>query len=307
VTPYAEALEEQIRLARWCDTQHAASLALEYSGPKGFGTRKSDGRAVDALDVLSRWKEALTEATPFYWSPTMCDLVVAAESGLRGMVLEEALFPAFAGYCHFARRPVLTELPEEWQSATAGDCEMAGVAWYPTTDSVSKRRLVTFTTFDSVTGERRAIPTSMLPWFLGDSLETTVGLCVRVGMGAHADRLAQKLRLIGSMLLLLDQTIAVATPRRVDRAAARRAEREKWTAEPIVRVVELRRRVSSASSDGEHGDVDWSCRWIVRGHWRQQWCPAAREHRPIWITPYVKGPEEKPLKPPRATVFAVVR
>jgi hypothetical protein len=55
------------------------------------------------------------------------------------------------------------------------------------------------------------------------------------------------------------------------------------------------------------GPREWSCRWLVRGHWRQQWCPGRREHRPIWITPYVRGPGDKPFKAPSAKVFAVVR
>jgi hypothetical protein len=41
--------------------------------------------------------------------------------------------------------------------------------------------------------------------------------------------------------------------------------------------------------------VDWSHRWIVQGHWRNQWYARAGEHRPKWIDPYPKGPEDKPL------------
>ena len=54
--------------------------------------------------------------------------------------------------------------------------------------------------------------------------------------------------------------------------------------------------------------MDWSCRWLVRGHWRQQPCGAGHaERRPTWILPHLKGPERKPLKAPGAMVFAVVR
>lgn len=65
-----------------------------------------------------------------------------------------------------------------------------------------------------------------------------------------------------------------------------------------ISVVTLRRRASGASP-GE-SQVEWHHRWIVRGHWRQQ--PYKDKDtggiytKPIWIAPYVKGPEDKPLK-----------
>jgi hypothetical protein len=91
-----------------------------------------------------------------------------------------------------------------------------------------------------------------------------------------------------------------------------RAERRRWSREhgqepmKIVNVVTLRRR-GSAPSDGGEVAVDWTCRWFVRGHWRRQWYPVTKDHHPVWIAPYVKGPEDKPIKVPAPTVFAVVR
>jgi hypothetical protein len=62
-----------------------------------------------------------------------------------------------------------------------------------------------------------------------------------------------------------------------------------------VTVIELRRREGVPHPEGE--GVDWQHRWIVRGHWRKQPCKVEGEwsHRVIWIDPYVKGPEDKPL------------
>jgi hypothetical protein len=39
-------------------------------------------------------------------------------------------------------------------------------------------------------------------------------------------------------------------------------------------------------------DVDWSCRWWVRGHWRHL------KNKKIWIKAYVKGPAGKPWREP---------
>lgn len=41
--------------------------------------------------------------------------------------------------------------------------------------------------------------------------------------------------------------------------------------------------------------TEWNHRWIVRGHWRNQWYPSTQVHRPKYVPSYVKGPEDKPL------------
>ena len=41
--------------------------------------------------------------------------------------------------------------------------------------------------------------------------------------------------------------------------------------------------------------VNWTHRWLVDGFWRSQWFPSLGRHRQIWISPYVKGPEDLPL------------
>jgi hypothetical protein len=41
---------------------------------------------------------------------------------------------------------------------------------------------------------------------------------------------------------------------------------------------------------------EYTCRWPVRGHWRQQWYPSVQDHRPIWINQHIKGPDDAPLR-----------
>lgn len=98
-----------------------------------------------------------------------------------------------------------------------------------------------------------------------------------------------------TLWLLLRQRIAVKHVERADRASRRRADREGRQEPPSVTVIELRRPVDSGASEGAHHDVDWSHRWMVGGHWRNQFHPSDGSHVPTWIAPYVKGPEDKPL------------
>jgi hypothetical protein len=90
-----------------------------------------------------------------------------------------------------------------------------------------------------------------------------------------------------------------------ERAERRRAEREKRKL-PDVRIVYLRRPQRHVTA-GEHGHVDYSCQFFVQGHWRDQWYPSLQIHKPTYIGAYIKGPPDKPLKPPRETIYYSVR
>ena len=109
-----------------------------------------------------------------------------------------------------------------------------------------------------------------------------------------------------SFLSFISQRLLSAVGVAPDRATRRRAGLRPEHV-PLIRVVELRAKRASSLASSDHEPRDWSCRWMVRGHWRNQPYPKEDVVRPKWIAPYVKGPDEAPLKPPRATVFAVVR
>lgn len=74
---------------------------------------------------------------------------------------------------------------------------------------------------------------------------------------------------------------------------------------PDVRIVTLRKKEHNQS--GDNGSVDWQHQWIVSGHWRKQWYPSTESHKPLYIQPYLKGPEDKPFMPIRKVIYKVVR
>jgi hypothetical protein len=101
-----------------------------------------------------------------------------------------------------------------------------------------------------------------------------------------------------------------------------RARVRKHLAGTGVTVITLRRVAhSSEASPGQH-EVDWSCRWVVQGHYRHidgaERHPGApldsdrREcavcaHRLAWIPAHVKGPDGKPVKTSVDTVYRLSR
>ena len=103
-------------------------------------------------------------------------------------------------------------------------------------------------------------------------------------------------RFIAALASLLD-TAALVETREIPmpRHVARREQRE--GREPSrVKIVLLRRPAESHAGNGQENRRDWSHRWIVSAHWRNQACgPGRRSRRLTLIGPYVKGPEDKPV------------
>ena len=94
--------------------------------------------------------------------------------------------------------------------------------------------------------------------------------------------------------LLMQQTLAWTESARADRPERRRWVRAGHPPPPDIKVVKLRKMAKAPEHDQEQL-VDWSHRWLVSGHWRQQYYPGTGTHRPLWISPHVKGPENRPL------------
>jgi hypothetical protein len=108
-------------------------------------------------------------------------------------------------------------------------------------------------------------------------------------------------RIAVALFRLLGQTIVEVREDRPDRPTARRATRKHLR--PEVRTIRLRRK-DYVGDDVGGGGVEWQHSWIVRGHWAWRACgeehplaePYEKGHRArVYIAPYVKGPEGKPL------------
>jgi hypothetical protein len=112
-------------------------------------------------------------------------------------------------------------------------------------------------------------------------------------------------KLLSTFWALASQKITIETRERpYSRQVERQAARQNKVL-PDVRVIRLREPEMHGSRQRE-GGVEYSHRWLVGAHWRNQWYPSKAQHAPKLIEAYVKGPEDKPLKV-RETVRALVR
>jgi hypothetical protein len=287
---YSEALEQQVGLLRWLDA----------------GARTAPHLSTSELKYITR--TTLAEGHPVYVALPICQVLDVASRGIPRLVLQESDVPLMNGFVWFAR-PLAMPAPPHDIAAAEG---MRAFSWMryrtnPGFDGV----VVVF--WVAVPNQSRPWPTSVLYWDFGSSWEDFKPhpSMAHADDPAAAETLLTCRRYVAALFSFMAQRILVAPARQAERAARKRLEREGWQHEPLIRVVELRRKErlpnDSSAAVARTDATEWSCQWVVRGHWRQQYYPSLHRNQPIWITPYVKGPEDKPLKPPRATVFAVVR
>jgi len=133
------------------------------------------------------------------------------------------------------------------------------------------------------------VPFHITPWHFGQTFEGNELDVIGEPTGA-----ADWWRMLQTTFRLMTQRISVKHHERLARSGRRVARAEGMASEPEVVVIRLRRE------QGEHheptnGEGHYSHRWIVGGHWRNQPYRSEGIHRQIWISPYVKGPEDKPL------------
>lgn len=118
-------------------------------------------------------------------------------------------------------------------------------------------------------------------------------------------------RYLHAFWLMLNQTLTRTEDEYARKTAVKHAKRVGLPGR--VTVVDLRRMEGSRAVNETL--VEWSRRWIVRGHWAWRKCgpehPFAQEYDKgfrcrVWIGMYEKGPEDKPLVVPEK-VFNVRR
>lgn len=304
---YAEALERQVALYRLMQSAKGAELLRRIFGDRiARSVRQSATHIASSPGEGVSWVREmlitmLREAEPFWWSSELTAAAAEMAASMPSWTLTEADAPAFAGFFWFASPVALPDYIDKPGNS------LRAIAWHPMTDKHSGRLCVQFAyLMDTGMSNYPALPGVAWGWPVGATLEAAEAEAVTNAQ--NRPRVRAMCRFTAACWALLAQQLYLAPRERADRATARRLKREGWEPEPLIRVVQLRRVVHPQAQTGDPEPVAWSCRWIVRGHWRQQpYGPGHAQRRPTWITPYVKGPEEQPLKTPRATIFAVRR
>lgn len=262
-------------------------------------------------------REALVKAELFYVSDEMSAVAVHAGQTMPDQVPMRQEFPAEYGFIVWDgplvdEETTATMLGAHPQAGLFASCH--ALSWFITEltneeDAVVDAAFLTFwvrpegRTYPPLIPYHSAVFDLSLP-IRGSALADNEG-----GNEAAGGWIAQFDMTAYTTMVLMGQSVATLESHRPERAERRRAARAGLET-PDVTVVQLRRH---ARAEGQPDDADddntedsteagqdpaasaRTHRWVVRGHWRQQWYPSLNDHRAIWIHGYVKGPEDKPL------------
>lgn len=315
---YSEALEQRAALLHWLtNTPEGKGWFRDVVNNLG----PHDRPAVNTKTLENHFRPAtiasLFYGDPFYWAGAPLELVKTAAPVIPDWTLTAESVPCAYGFVWFAS-PV--PLPES-AGADGGDrhnAPLRAMSWANIVDHdgslfmpmtpdarvVDGERL-RFVFYLHVDGAAIPAPMTMADWHVGRPLSTVMqAIYGQVLDNTKAHRMLWKLRYAATCFSFLHERLVVQSRERADRATRRRLQLA--PDQPAdVRVITLRRREYQPREGGEHHDIEWSCQWIVRGHWHRY---RTRDGlQPRWVSPYIKGPEDRPLKRPRAEIFAVVR
>lgn len=224
---------------------------------------------------------ALRHAVPFMWTHEIRMLALAYN--LPPHIIGPAAFPHAVSW--WTWETSIGNTPDYHVDghliARAGEMRAAGL-------SIGGDGWVCFE-FGSVgLDHRTSQPTVKLMWYMPDGTKSTE-------LRSHGV-------MLGMAAFLNSHAVEVTKKRPGDTDTRWRGRR---IGDPSsLNVVTLRSTVREAVAVERGEGPVWKQRWLVRGHLRAQWYPSLQSHRVVWIAPYLKGPEDAPVKVP---IYRVAR
>lgn len=268
------------------------------------------------------WKldyEMLRVSTPFSWGHDSTQAVFAACDAVPDdTILSHWNLPVIAAWWHFERPlPVMANLSsDEIPCYTRALC----LEWIDDRFIVSS-----WTDWTDGRSTREILPAQVWCWNRGETLKEmnhriTLEHTAMYGPGGefeHAPQMGGESflgaantlsRFILAGLAWMSQKLLVQTDGPIERHVRKDHVRRTGQTPPAVKVIQLRKIEHAKGEASGEKKVDWQCRWLVGGHWRNQVCgPKRGDHRLTYILPYLKGPDDKPLKAPVQHVYEVNR
>jgi hypothetical protein len=307
VNGWKDAYESQVDVWKWLRSPYGRAWHdARYRADASTLVREETKTMLGQLFSLE--EDTLLYAPPYYVSGEMCEVIDAAAATFETEPLLDTDLLSPSGFAYFARPFVM---PDRYEVMT----HLGGFSWWPLatqhreTNEVQERgiALTLYAAPDAVAWEKwpagqhlpDRIPIHHTPWWYEMTFEGN-----EIDEAGARTGVEQWWKVLQTTLRLMQQRITVRHPLRPDRASRRRGARLGFPEREVV-VVKLRREATPPGEEPLHGDANYSHRFIVSGHWRNQWYPASNVHRQIWISPYVKGPEDQPLvvRPRRVFTF----
>lgn len=244
---------------------------------------------------LTHTAERLDDARLYWVAAPFCDLAGEAADELPDLTFTADEVPAPSGLVYYEKPAHLNE--HLGQQTRLQPVETDAIAWFTVPQGVWVIPLMR--------------PDKLLAHLGRDRIRDSVGFLMPHSPGGGAvygthDNQPGGFRILAVLLatwfLIAQPGVADTQPGPIDRSQHRKYTRA-GRDYPTVNVVNLRRRPVPEGREAPQSGRDYHVRWIVKGHWRDQ------AHGPQWslrrrqyIAPYLKGPDDAPVKAPGRTV-----
>lgn len=302
---FTEALEKQFELVDiWRGQKGEAWASIMH--PRMM---QAQGAAPSLKDIQRMEAHELENADPYFVAKDICELIEATAPTIPDVPLLADMLPTPFGWVYLEKSCPI-EPPSQIEVSPFGNPpRLKAFSWG--LEYTKKAGQVTDGIGMAIYEDGTPVPypLEILTWPFGTGSDwgKDAGFsATKIEEDVARKRTQAICRYILTLFSFLKQRLIAISHQRVTRQTRKRYEK-RWAREaPLIKVILLRVK-EYREKKGEGTEVEWSCRWIVRGHWRAQWYRSIVSHKAIWITPYIKGPEGKPLKKPAANLFAVVR
>lgn len=306
-----QALNMQVKLTRW----HQSQWGLKYTAGLVQSMGMDPGQARGFAPMFGYM---LDNAATYAVSTDIARLLREAEATLPDFNLHVEDVPNVAGFVFFEETQMFDDVKGRplavkaigWQKTVARDVgggdEVIDESSYKVYDG---NHGIAFVLFTDGHDERDSMHDELSSG-LEELMQVSGGCPPLWGMagGRHAyGESAQDCigRIMYTFFRFIQETWVDNRMVIADRHTAKRVRKYRIT--PEVRVIQLREASTAKPRYEDSGEeIHYSHRFIVSGHWRNQWYPSQDRHAPKYIPSYIKGPDDKPLII-RDRVFHVAR
>lgn len=247
----------------------------------------------DMIDLALRVWEIVRDAPTWIVEPDMVQVVEAAAESMPSETMLRSDVPTTTGFLWLAE--------PTWERSTDGLTEIPLRAFHWNVHREDQVDVVVYRDRDDL-GRGTIAEPPLLPEHRHTvpQLWPCTAFTWRFGEDAWPDSLGAavngsdvRARFLKALWTISQQTIASTTTPALPRGERRRAERLDMPSDVVL--VQLRRAKRPTHDDTAVESPDWTHRWMVSGHWRNQYLPSTGGHRLQWIPEHVKGPDDKPL------------
>ncbi len=295
--------EARSRLLRWLSGRHHSDLPGVLAPEQAYAASRTVPNFVLALPrdqrgpAMSQWVTTRVRLADLHWvSDDLTDLAEHAGTQIPEHRLHPEELPHDIGLLAWARPIVGADGREIIATLWVALPEGVWIATWVDPMLSSRKVLTGNSTADPAAVERRAAEIGSAYGWLAPDEEFLLPWTTAWQWDSVEGGRARAISTLIATWLLMGQTLTVSEQIQAQPSERRRLQR-RGDPEPVVTYVALRKQRTQHEphDDASLTPREYHHRWLVSGHWRKQWYASVETHRPIWISPHIKGPAGAPL------------